>query len=84
MSLYPEKIESYEEGRAFTFVINDGTTRYRFTVPSELLDDQVGVMSTEATRKEWVEANLAHILDARPEGAGVNPPFNRIMVEEIS
>ena len=83
MSHYPDSIESDEGGRSFSFVVNDGTTRYRFTVPSEVLDDQLGASSDEASRKAWVEDNLPAILEGRPEGSGALPPFNRIMVEEL-
>ena len=73
-----------DEGREIYFTVNDGVTKYRFTVSREMLDDVCGDTAGEETRKAWVKDHLADILNARPEGAPISPPFNRVMVEEIS
>jgi hypothetical protein len=65
----------------------DGTeARYRVTVPRELLDDEVGDAADDATRRAWIEANLAHILGAvtaTETGGMVGEPWGRLMIEEI-
>ena len=73
-----------DEGREIYFTVNDGDTKYRFTVTREVLDGECGADAGEETRKAWVTDHLADILNARPEGAPISPPFTRIIVEEIS
>ncbi len=75
---------SRNEGREIYFTVNDGFTKYRFTVPQALLDTECGAPANESVRKAWVKDNLADILNARPEGAPISPPFTHIIVEEIS
>ena len=61
-------------------------TRYRVTVPRELLDDEVGDGTDDAARRAWIEANLAHILGAvtaTETGGIVGEPWGRLMIEEI-
>lgn len=73
-----------DDGKEVYFTVDDGDTKYRFTLSTEMLDDECGDAATEADRKAWVQNNLAHILNVRPEGAPFSPPFNRVIVEEIS
>ncbi len=75
---------SRNEGREIYFTVNDGDTKYRFTVPQDVLDDVCGESADETLRKAWVKDNLSDILNARPEGAPIVPPFTSIIVEEIS
>ena len=74
---------SRDDGREIYFTVNDGDTKYRITLSREMLDDACGDAATEETRKDWVTSHLAQILNARPEGAKISPPFNRVLVEEI-
>ena len=75
---------SRNEGREIYFTVNDGTTKYRFTVPQDVLDGECGADASQAARETWVRDNMPDILNARPEGAPISPPFTSIIVEEIS
>ncbi len=75
---------SRNDGREIYFTVDDGFTKYRFTVPQQMLDGECGETATEAARKTWVQDNLHDILNARPEGAPISPPFTSVIVEEIS
>lgn len=75
---------SRDDGREIYFTVDDGDTKYRFTLSREMLDDECGADASEEQRKSWVKNNLAEILNIRPEGAPYSPPYNRVLVEELS
>ncbi len=61
-------------------------TRYRITVPGDMLDDEIGETADEAARRAWIERNLPNILGAataRETGGFVKQPWGRVMIEEI-
>lgn len=64
------------------FTAKDENRKLRFVVPRGLLDSEVGVDTSEKTRKSWVTTHLTTILDARSGGAPA--PFDRVRIEEIT
>ena len=76
-----------DEGREIYFTGSEFDRKYRFTLSREMLDDECGDTASEADRKAWVEAHMPGVisaLKARTEGGRVTPPYNRVLVEELS
>ena len=72
-----------DEGREVFFTARADGTKYRLTVPREVLDDACGDDASEADRKAWARAHVPDIL-ATLTSATAAAPFDRIRVEEIS
>jgi hypothetical protein len=73
-------------GGDYILRLDGAGTRYRVTVPHDLLDDEVGHGTDDDARRTWIEANLAHILGAvtaTETGGMVGEPWGRLLVEEI-
>lgn len=74
---------SADDGREIFLTAKTPVTKFRLTVPRELLDDECGDAASETERKTWVETNIPQILAALP-GSITRPPFDRIRIEEIT
>ena len=72
-----------DNGREVFFTAKADGTKYRLTVPREVLDDACGDQAPEADRKAWAKAHVQDIL-ARLTSGMHRTPFDRIRVEEIS
>jgi hypothetical protein len=73
-------------GGDYILRLDGAQSRYRVTVPRELLDNEVGGGSDETARRAWIETNLAHILGAvtaTETGGMVGEPWGRLMIEEV-
>jgi hypothetical protein len=73
-------------GEDYILRLDGSGARYRVTVSRELLDDEVGNGTDDVARREWIEANLAHILGAvtaTETGGFVGEPWGRLLIEEI-
>ena len=78
-----DALQPWDGGYCLT--VDQGDGRYRVIVPRELLDDEVGDDRTEEASVAWIEERMPQIMQAytaRTEGGWLNPPFNRIYVEE--
>lgn len=73
-------------GDDFLLRLDGSSACYRVTVTRDLLDDETGAASDEAARRDWIEANLAHILGAvtaTETGGIVREPWGRLVIEEV-
>jgi|GEM_PF-2039346 len=77
---------SRDGGCELFFTVKKDAAKFRVTVPRNMLDDACGQAATEASRKAWAKANMPtmlQIVETRPNTVN-QPPFNQILVEEIS
>ena len=73
-------------GEDYILHLDGAESRYRVTVPRELLDDELGGAADEDARRTWIAANLSHILGvvtATETGGMVREPWGRLMIEEL-
>ncbi len=80
----PPPIE--RRGDDYILRLEGAQTRYRITVPGDMLDEEVGATADEPARRAWIERNLSKILGAvtaRETGGFVTQPWGRVMIEEI-
>ncbi len=73
-------------GDDYALRLYGGDTEYRIIVPGDMLDDEIGKDADETACREWIEANLAHILGAataRETGGIVTEPWGRLLIEEF-
>jgi hypothetical protein len=73
-------------GEDYILRLEGAQSRYRITVPHDLLNDEIGRDADDAARRAWIEANLAHILGAvtaTETGGIVGEPWGRLMIEEV-
>ncbi len=79
-------LQSRDNGHEVFFTALDGKQKFRIVMSRELLDDECGDAATEAERHAWVNTHMPGILDAmiaRTDGGTIEPPYNRVFVEEL-
>ncbi len=65
-------------------IVTDGSRSLNGTVPSDLLDDEVGDNANSNAREEWIKRNseeLSKAMVAKADGGFARKPFDRIIFQ---